>query len=264
MRAVLALLGLLAFPAHAGSVPQPNMQAALVAEAPGVMPGQTVRVGLRLRSDAGWHTYWRNPGDAGSPTEINWTLPEGMQAGPIEWPAPQVIKEGDVVIFGYDGGVLLPATLRAPANARPGDSLAIKAQAYWVVCREICIPGDAELTLDLPVVAAPAPLAAPWPTAPTVRPGWSARFVQDEKSITLTIDTAGETPADMLFLPHAPGLVPPDARQVATQQDKRVVLRLARAPELRRDLDRIDGLLLGIRMVEGQREPLAVVVEATR
>jgi len=263
MRAALALFCLLAAPALADGVPQPNMRAELRAEADGVAPGQAVRVGLHLKSDQGWHTYWRNPGDAGSPTEINWTLPPGVAAGPIEWPVPQVIKEGDVVIFGYDGEVLLPSTIRVPATAKPGEAVSLKATVYYVVCREICIPGDAELSLSLPVTATPRRTET-WPRQPSVQPGWSARLVQDDKTITLTIDTAGEALSEPRFLPYAPGQVPPDAPQAATRQDKRLVLRLARAPELRQELQRLDGLLIATHIVDGRQEPLAVVVEATR
>jgi DsbC/DsbD-like thiol-disulfide interchange protein len=262
MRRLVVILVLLAAPALAETAPNPNMRVELVAEAPAT-PGGSARVGLRLKSDPGWHTYWRNPGDAGSPTEIAWTLPDGVTAGPIEWPAPQVIKEGDVVIFGYEGEVLLPTTIGVPASVKPGDSVDLKAAAYYVVCREICIPGEQELALALPVASSRAAGSA-WPVTPTARPGWSARMAQDAKQIVLTIDTAGEALADPVFLPHAPGQVPPDAPQPATVEGKRLTLTLARAPELRQELQRMDGLLLATQIVDGRREPLAVVVEATR
>jgi hypothetical protein len=263
MRALAALFVLLAAPAVAGP-PDPNMRVELLAETSSVAPGQSVRVGLRLKSDAGWHTYWRNPGDAGSPTEISWTLPEGVTAGPIEWPVPQVIKEGDVVIFGYEGEVVLPSTITVPATAKPGDTVRVKADAYYVVCREVCIPGETELSLALPITGAARKPDAPWPGSPATRPGWSARMTQEDKAIVLNIDTAGAALADPVFLPHTPGQVPPDAPQAASAADGRLTLRLARAPELRRDLQKIEGLLLATQIVDGRREPLAVVVEATR
>jgi hypothetical protein len=263
MRRLIALLSLIALPALAGP-PDPNMQVSLVAEQPGVAPGGSVRLGLKLKSDPGWHTYWRNPGDAGSPSEIGWSLPEGVGAGPIEWPVPQVIKEGDVVIFGYEGEVLLPSTLSVPPAAQPGESIPVKALAYWVVCREVCIPGETELSLDVPVVdRAPAPAAA-WPQPPAKRSGWSARFVQDEAAIRLNIATKGEQLEELRFLPYAPGQVRPDAPQPAAAEGPHVILNMARAPELQQQLDRLEGLLLATQIVEGRREPFAAVVEATR
>jgi thiol:disulfide interchange protein DsbD len=263
MRRLAAMFVLMAAPALAAPVPQPNMRVELLAETPVVAPGQSVRVGLQLKSDKGWHTYWRNPGDAGSPTEITWTLPEGVTAGAIEWPAPQVIKEGDVVIFGYDTEVLLPSTIRVPASAQPGGTVELKASAHYVVCREICIPGEAELSLTVPVVGAPATAAKPWPSPPAARPGWSARFVQGEKTIELSVNTAGSVVTEAAFLPHEPGQVPPDAPQQAGDEGG-LTLRLTRAPELQRELDRIDGLLLATQIIDGRRERIAVVIEATR
>jgi len=264
MRRLLPWLFLVAAPALADQPPSPNMQVALVAEAAAVAPGQSVRVALRLRSDPGWHTYWRNPGDAGSPTEITWRLPAGVTAGPIDWPAPLVIREGDAVIFGYEGEVLLPTTIRVPADAEPGRELTLAASAYYVVCREICIPGEAELTLSLPVAVSVAASPTAWPAAPTGRPGWSARLAEDGGAFRLTIETAGEALSDMVFLPYAPGQVPPDAPQTATVDGKHVTLRLARAPELRGALERLDGLLLATHVVNGWREPLAVAIDAGR
>jgi hypothetical protein len=262
MRRLLALLALIAGPALAGP-PDPNMQVSLVADRDGVAPGGTVRVALKLKSDPGWHTYWRNPGDAGSATEITWSLPAGVKAGAIEWPAPRVIKEGDVVIFGYEDEVLLPSTIRVPASVKPGETVAVKAATYWVVCREVCIPGETELSLDVKVVAT-APPAAAWPPPPAPRPDWSARLAQDDKAIRLTIATKGEQLEDLRFLPHMPGRVPPDAAQSVTSEGPHVILSLVRAPELQQQLDRLDGLLIATQIVNGRREPFAAVIDATK
>ena len=95
----------------------PRAAASLAADMAAVAPGEAFRVGLRLRLAPGWHSYWRNAGDAGAPTEITLTLPEGAAAGPLAWPAPERIEYGPLVNFGYTGEVLLPlavSSLRAP------------------------------------------------------------------------------------------------------------------------------------------------------
>ncbi len=73
-------------------------------------------VALRLSMEKGWHTYWRNPGDSGLPTTLEWKLPAGVEAGPIEWPAPHVLPAGPLVNYGYDGEVLLLVELRRHAR----------------------------------------------------------------------------------------------------------------------------------------------------
>ncbi|MCA9570192.1 MAG: hypothetical protein KC656_20250, partial [Myxococcales bacterium] len=134
------------------------VRARLIAEHTRVAPGSTVRVGLHLTQQHGWHTYWTSPGEIGLPTGITWSLPEGWSAGPYTYPAPQRFEAEELVSFGYDDQVLLFADVTVPADAAPG-ALDLAASAEWLVCNTSCIPGRAELTLPLEVgpVAAPAP-----------------------------------------------------------------------------------------------------------
>ena len=122
----------------------------LVAESAAIVPGESARIGLRLVHDPEWHTYWRNPGDSGLPTRIELTLPAGFSAGPIEWPAPQRLFIPPLANYGYEGEVVLPLSLAVPENLS-GDSVRVDAQASWLVCREVCVPGEAALTLILPI-----------------------------------------------------------------------------------------------------------------
>jgi thiol:disulfide interchange protein DsbD len=124
----------------------------------GVAPGGTVHLALRQTIKAGWHTYWRNPGDSGEATRIRWALPPGWTAGEIVWPAPERQPIGPLVNYGYSREVLLPVPVTAPADARPGETVRVRADAFWLVCEEVCIPEEASLYVDLPVTAgAPGP-----------------------------------------------------------------------------------------------------------
>lgn len=130
-----------------------HVTAELVAEQTAVQPGQTLRVGLKIDHQPHWHTYWRNPGDSGLPTTVNWTLPAGASISDIQWPAPHRLPVGPLVNYGYENQLLLPQTLTVPANATPGSTLLLRAQANWLVCKDVCIPEGGELTLQLPVVS---------------------------------------------------------------------------------------------------------------
>jgi DsbC/DsbD-like thiol-disulfide interchange protein/cytochrome c biogenesis protein CcdA len=133
---------------------QQLVHAELIADADGIVPGMPVTLGLHLQAEPGWHTYWQYPGDAGVPTRIDWTLPAGFKAGPIQWPAPMIDKEpGDIVSYVYPGDVLLPVKIETPPDLKPGQTIELRAHASWLVCKEICVPGKADLTLTLPVVA---------------------------------------------------------------------------------------------------------------
>jgi thiol:disulfide interchange protein/DsbC/DsbD-like thiol-disulfide interchange protein len=162
---LLGLIGLcaaLSSPALAAPVRLGHLTAALVAERTAITPGQTLHVALRQAIDDGWHTYWRNPGDSGEATTLAWTLPAGWRAGAIVWPAPQTLPTGPLMDYGYTGEVLLPVELTAPADARPGSVATLKAHASFLVCKDVCVPEDADVSLALPVVVGAGPADPQW------------------------------------------------------------------------------------------------------
>lgn len=164
MRYLLGVLLALMFPglALAQPVNTGHLTAELVSSRTGIAPGQTLHVALRQTIQTGWHTYWRNAGDSGEATRIKWTLPTGWTVSDFTWPTPHRLPVGPLVNYGYEGEVLLPMTLTAPADARPGQTLTLRAAAAFLVCAEICVPEDAVLTLQMPVVADAAGVDPRW------------------------------------------------------------------------------------------------------
>lgn len=147
---LLTCLGL-ALVMPAADVAAQNTHAELVAEVESIAPGQTFRIGLLLRMEPHWHTYWMNPGDAGLATSMDWELPEGFKAWPFAWPAPEWLEVGGLVSFAYEGEVLLPMVLQAPADLDPGTEVELRGKASWLECKEMCLPGSASLAITLPV-----------------------------------------------------------------------------------------------------------------
>ncbi len=151
------------------------VKASLVADTTAVVPGNPFTVGLLLRMAPGWHTYWKFPGDAGIPTEIKWNLPPGWKVGEIQWPIPLKLDEpGDIQIYGYHDEVLLMQKITPPASiAEP--NMKLSAEANWLVCEKICIPGSANVQMELPTSTSSLPanadlfaqfrrmLPQPWP-----------------------------------------------------------------------------------------------------
>ena len=161
----------------------PKVHARLVAEQSEVVPGSPVTVALVEDIRPGWHTYWRNPGDAGEASEIQWTLPEGWQASAIVWPFPKELPVGPLMDYGYEGEPWLLLDLTPPANAAIGSTINLKAHVSWLVCKEVCIPEDATLTLPLAIAGKPRPpnpaIASAFAAARArlpVRSPWPARF----------------------------------------------------------------------------------------
>ncbi|HEX2150413.1 MAG TPA: protein-disulfide reductase DsbD domain-containing protein, partial [Stellaceae bacterium] len=222
-----------AAPLNAAVTPslQDPVKARLVAETRSIAPGETVWVALRLEMRPGWHVYWRNPGDAGLPPEIAWKLPPGFTAGEIAWPIPERFVVDKIGNYGYGGAVdlLIPVTApTAPQTSDPQTSrpmpedaappgIPISAHATWLVCSDICIPGEADLALTLPVTAgpvAPDPANAALFAAARARLPQPARFATrmaasgtDLKLSVPEAALAGISNPTVSFFPHEPNII---------------------------------------------------------
>jgi thiol:disulfide interchange protein DsbD len=124
--------------------------AKLLADTTAVVPGKPFTVGVLLKMEPHWHTYWKFPGDAGLPTEIKWNLPPGWKVGEIQWPTALKLSEpGDIDVYGYHDEVLLLQEV-TPATSIAESQVKLAAEANWLVCEKICIPGGATVDLELP------------------------------------------------------------------------------------------------------------------
>ncbi len=133
-----------------------QVRAELVAHAPqGIGEGQPLSLGLFITHQPHWHTYWKNPGDSGLPTRLTWTLPPGFVAGDIQWPTPKQLPVGPLLNYGFEGELLLPVQVAVPPGFK-GDTLEVKLEAMWLVCKDVCIPESGEFQLRVPVRAATA------------------------------------------------------------------------------------------------------------
>jgi len=201
------LAALIAAPAVAAPVNTGHIDAELVAQEAAV-PGATVYLAVRQKIAPGWHTYWRNPGDAGNATALAWTLPDGWKVGAIVWPTPRLLLEGkppnQLGVYAYEGEVLLPAPLEVPANATPGQTVQVTVAVSFLVCEETCIPEDARLTLALPVVAGPPQPDPTWgpriaeALAAAPKPaGLAATFVASGPKLSLAVTGTALQGADL-------------------------------------------------------------------
>jgi thiol:disulfide interchange protein DsbD len=255
----LSLLPLLALGLAAllPAVARAQVKASLVAAETAIVPGKPVQVALRLVHQPHWHTYWINPG-TGLVTEIKWSLPPGWTASAIQWPAPYVIKDktGTVTGNGFENDTFLPVTLTPPAGLTPGATITLKASAEWLMCEDVCMPGNADVTLTLPVAATAAPDAALGPRLSAVVAGlpradaaWKVSATRDAKAITLKVapvgPTAGKTaaPADLRFFADD-NLVAYELPQTITPDGAGgYVLTLSISPDAPKDATKLAGVL---------------------
>jgi thiol:disulfide interchange protein/DsbC/DsbD-like thiol-disulfide interchange protein len=156
---LVALAALFAAPVQAQIDSRPKVQARLIAERATVTPGATVTVALEQAIRPGWHTYWINPGEAGQATQLAWKLPPGWRAGELQWPYPMRVQVGPIMDYGYEGKVWILSDLHVPASAQPGQTILLKATVSVLVCKEVCIPEDANVQLPLHIAQAVSPPA---------------------------------------------------------------------------------------------------------
>ena len=172
-----------------------QVRAELVAHAPqGLVPGQPVWVGLKITHQPHWHSYWKNPGDSGLPTQLEWTLPAGVSVGETAWPAPKSIAIGTLTNYGYEDTVLLPVPLTIGAAFQAGlhGDMEIKLNASWLVCRQECIPQDGRFVLHVPVRGSFAINGADFDTAWAAAPAaWVGKAQADIAGKLVTVTVSG-------------------------------------------------------------------------
>jgi DsbC/DsbD-like thiol-disulfide interchange protein len=126
----------------------PNTKARLLLSAESAQPGETIIAAVELRMQGNWHTYWRNPGDAGQATEIAWKLPAGITAGKIQWPIPEKNVTPPLTTYVYHNNVVLVVPLHLAKDVAHG-SKDIQATVSWMECDSVCALGKSGVNATL-------------------------------------------------------------------------------------------------------------------
>ena len=239
----------------AAPVQTPHATAELVTAVDHARPGTPILVALRLDHEPEWHTYWKNPGDSGMPTRIAWTLPEGVQAGPIQWPAPERIVVGPLANYGYERELYLLTEIRIPPTWPAGKAVALAAKAEWLICKEVCLPGGASLSLDIPTATGPSRPSEPWGdkieqvrrALPRPAPQGAARVQVTDRHIVIEIQAAGpaaSAPRSLVFYPDDPDIIDNPSPQTLASANGTHRLALTAAQGFKGDIKTLSGLLV--------------------
>ncbi len=235
-----------------------QVTASLVSSDASVKPGTPFTVALRLVHKPHWHSYWVNPG-TGLPTTLTWALPEGWKASAILWPAPMLLTDtrGNVIGNGYDGDLLLPITLTPPADLKAGTTVDLPVAADWLMCQDECVPGNAKLSISLPVSTddpKPDPewgskIRAVLAQLPAADPAWTVSAARDAKGVTLAVRASGtvggapRSAADIHFFSED-GTIASDLPQAVVSDGKGgFILTLPVSPDGPKDAPKLVGVL---------------------
>ena len=229
----------------------PHGSVALVADVPAIHPDSNFDLALHFNLEPGWHIYWSNPGDSGEPPRLVWHLPAGLKAGAIEWPAPKRLPMPGVMDFGYTGDVslLVPVHAAALPAAKPAD---LAVQLKIVVCRDLCIPGSAQLLLRLPVGSSGAAQAATQTgslfsaarsTLPKPAPRtWKVRGQQTKDEFVLDVDS-GQSISQAAFFPADEELIDNAADQVVQSTPQGFRIHIKKAENLAHPIAHLRGVI---------------------
>ncbi|MBV9553598.1 MAG: thioredoxin family protein [Alphaproteobacteria bacterium] len=238
-----------AAPPAAGELVKP----ALFAESESVAVGATLWLDVHLAISSGWHIYWRNPGDSGLPTTIEWTLPPGFAAGDIAWPPPERFVVGPIGSYGYAGETDLLVPVTTPAAIDSATPVHLAATVNYLVCSEICIPGSAKLATDLPAGAGAADprqaarFAAARQRLPVPAP-FAAAFAVEPNALRLIVPAAalaGLAQPEAAFFPYADNVVDASAAPRTVRRNGGMDLVLAKSASPVAALPRtLDGVLV--------------------
>jgi thiol:disulfide interchange protein DsbD len=235
------------------SADAPHVHVQLVFRKAQLYPGAGDHGGLYFKLEPGWHVYWKNPGDAGEPPNIKWTLPDGATASPLQFPAPQRLPLGPLMDYGYENEVLFPFKLELAKSVKSGPAI-LHAKVNWLVCREACIPGKAELEITQTIL----------PTAPRVQPDngpgveiWKRLAVRlpdalpandriifqpTSQGFRLSVET-GKREAEATFFPADENTLDNPAPQKLTPTANGLILDLKKDPTLAANPARLRGVL---------------------
>jgi thiol:disulfide interchange protein DsbD len=224
----------------------PYVKVELIAD-PTPGPDGRLWLGVRFDLDDQWHLYWQNPGDSGAPPEATWHTPPNLRVGPFEWPAPERIAVGGLVNYGYHGTVVLPAPVTAAGSATGRVAVSLR----WLVCRDMCVTGKADLALALPLDAADQAAAGGWRAAiarsrsqvPLPAPlSWSARARATRDNFEIEIVT-GQLETVATVFPLEVSQVDDAAPQAVTGTETGVRVVLRKSAQLVKDPDSFKGVV---------------------
>jgi DsbC/DsbD-like thiol-disulfide interchange protein len=247
-----AVLAVCSSRAQATGAPIPHGTLELLAEKQWIAAGHPFNLALRFELEKGWHVYWVNPGDSGEPPRVTWDLPAGIKAGAIEWPAPRRLGTATIVDYGYEDAVTLVVPMRADETLSSQDPAQIAANVKVLVCREMCIPGKAQVSLTLPVKSQPPPTNSQsthfftearkaWPRpAPA---SWKFDIAQTNDSFVLT-GNLGRKITDAIFFPLAESQVSNAAAQTLVPTATGFTLTLRKSDQLLKPIARLKGILV--------------------
>jgi len=247
----------------------PHIEVRLVADQQTLTPGSSFRLGVHFKPEPGWHIYWKNPGDSGLAPRFAWESSGGIAVDAPLWPYPKKIEVGPLVNYGYDEVLLpFPATFSAPPPRATSTTVTVSMQ--YLVCKDECLPGEAQLELTLPIsktASAPSEserlFAIAEKNIPTAleRVSIAVEEQQDRIIVALIPLEPRFFPAAITFFPEDPRVISNSAPQEVSLDSGALRVSLKRDPNRRDSIRRLRGVLYSPQGWSESGEPKAIEID---
>ena len=229
----------------------PEVSVNLVSKKKSFSPDGQNELGLHFKIESGWHLYWRYPGDSGLPPRVAWELPDGVVAGELQWPAPERHAYGPIMNYGYEDEVLLPFVIEASESLTGVEQLKVAALVRWLVCKDVCVPGKSNVSLELPIkqkAESDTEVAELFRSTakriPRVDDHFGVAVSRGDEVFELELSHPMEKLAELkaVFFPIHAGLIVNAAPQLVERTDKSLRL-LLKAGEKGASADKLEGVV---------------------
>ncbi|HME31580.1 MAG TPA: protein-disulfide reductase DsbD domain-containing protein [Terriglobales bacterium] len=227
---------------------EPHLKVELISEQATSAPGQPLWVGVLFRLEPGWHIYWQNPGDSGESPRVQWNLPTGFVAGSIRWPQPIRLGGGSVVDYGYEGQVLLMAPIQAPSSRNATSLQSLSADLKYIVCRDVCIPGKAHITLSGPAAGDWDPWRALFEQTRAQLPkpapaSWKVTALSAKQHFVLSVQARSQL-TGASFFPLEPSQIDNSSPQEFAPTHNGFRLTLKKSDQITKQITNLRGLIV--------------------
>jgi len=242
----------------------------LVSANPSIQAGKPFSLGVYFQISKGWHIYWLNPGDSGLPTSIEWAFPKGFQAGDLNWPIPEKFDTAGSTSFGYEKEVLLFTQVTPPADITSPTKIPLQAKVKWLACKEICIPGNSHLRLELSVSNEVSKENTRWQKEfqrvknhlPIQLDSWNITAHREKEKIMLKLTSSSKLKrAQYTFFPLEEEIIDPSAPQKIQQTQNQILIQLKPSPYLDKSLTRLRGVLVSSRAWHSESNNQGLIID---
>lgn len=247
----------------------PHLEVKLLSDQQSLSPGSRFTLGVLFKPDPGWHIYWRNPGDSGLAPRFAWQSSGGVSVDDPLWPYPEKIEVGPLVNYGY-GEVLIPFPARFSGSPTDASSVKITLSLQWLVCKEECLPGEAQIETSLPTSSTSA---APSETTPLFEAALK-KVPTNLERVSIAVEEQQDQivialiPLEPRFFPSAVTFFPVDPRVIANAAPQEVLLEagalrvtLKRDPSVKAPISRVRGVLFSKQGWSESGEPKAIAID---